>query len=118
MPQPKDYDPHSTDPDFRQEWFGGNAVSGRGSSGGGRDKRIDVWLQGAVLAGLLALVGIVWTLREEVTKITTYVTLKVEQNDRDISRIDRTIDRHDQRITAIERGESPRYRQPDDRQER
>jgi len=100
MSQPKDYD--QTDPNYKQYYHGGIAVSGKG--GGGRDKRLDLWLQGLVLAGIVSLVGIVWTLRNEVTKISAYLTAKVEQNDRDIARIDRTIDRHDQRITTLEQG--------------
>jgi hypothetical protein len=116
MPQPRDYDPNATDPDFKQEWFGGTAVSGRGSVGGeGRDRRIDYLLQGLVLAGVLALVGIVWTLRDEVTKITTFVKTKAEQYDRDINRIDATLARHDERITVIERGQGSSNRIPDDR---
>lgn len=111
--QPKDYDPDRTDPDFKQEWFGGTAISGRHN--GGKDRRIDHLLQGLILAGILALVGIVWTLRDNVTEIRTFVKAKADQYDSDLRRIDKTLDRHDERITAIERGESPRYRKPDNR---
>lgn len=111
MPQPRDYDPNATDPNFKQEWFGGTAISGKHN--GGPDRRIDHVLQGLILAGILALVGIVWTLRDNVTEIRTFVTTKAEQYDRDISRIDKTLDRHDQRLTTLER--RPRYGQPDDR---
>lgn len=118
MPQPRDFDPNTTDPEFRQEWFGNPAVSGRGSVGGVRDKRLDLWIQGAVLAGIVALVGIVWTIRDNLTEVKTFVTIKAQQYDRDISRLDANIARHDERITVIERGQSSGNRIPDDRQER
>lgn len=111
MPQPKDFG----DDDDR-EWRG-NANSGR-SGNSGKDARLDTWLQGLVLAGILALVGIVWTLREEVTKITSFVTLKGEQYEREFGRIDKTIERHDQRLTRLEQGRRAGQLDADDRQER
>ncbi len=113
MPQPKDFDPIATDPDFKQEWFGGTAISGRHN--GGKDRRIDHLLQGLILAGILALVGIVWTLRDNVTEIRTFVKAKAEQYDSDLRRIDKTLDRHDERLTTLEQGRRAGHRQPDDR---
>lgn len=115
MPHERERDPYATDPDFKQEWFGNVAVSG---SSGGRDRRLDIWIQGAVLAAILSLVGIVWTMRDNLTEITTFVKIKAEQYDRDISRLDSALARHDERITVIERGQGASHRQPDDRQER
>lgn len=118
MPQPKENDPYATDPDFKQEWFGNSAVSGRGNIMVGRDKRIDILLQALILAGILGLVGIVWTLRDNLTEIKTFVTIKAQQYDRDIARLDSTITRHDERITVLERSQGAGNSQPDDRQKR
>lgn len=110
-------DPYETDPDFKQEWFGNSAVSGRVNVAT-RDKRIDLLLQGLILAGILGLVGIVWTIRDNLTEVKTFVQIKAQQYDRDIARLDASITRHDERITVIERGQSASNRIPDDRQER
>lgn len=109
MPQQREHDPYVTDPDFKQEWFGNVAVSGNS----GRDRRLDIWIQGAVLAAILSLVGIVWTMRDNLTEITTFVKIKAEQYDRDISRIDATLARHDERLTVVERGQGSGNRQSD-----
>lgn len=115
MPQESERDPYATDPEFKQEWFGNVAVSG---SPGVRDKRIDTLMQGLILASTLGLVGIVWTMKDTLTELKTFITLKAQQYDRDIARLDSAITRHDERITVIERGQGASHRQPDDRQER
>lgn len=110
MPQ-REHDPYATDPEFKQEWFG--EPRSRRSMSEGRDRRIDYLFQGVILAGILGLVGIVWNLRDEVTKITTFVSTKTQQYDRDISRIDNTLARHDERITVIERTQGSIVRLPE-----
>lgn len=118
MPQPKDYDPDATDPNWKQSYYP-SAVSGRGNgAGGGRDRRIDYLLQGLILAGVIGLVGVTLNLRDNMTEIKTFVTTKEQQNDREIARLDRSIERHDERITALEQGRRSSNGQPHYRQER
>lgn len=119
MPQPKDhYDPNATDPNWKQHYYP-SAVSGsRNSGGGNRDKRIDYLLQSLILAGVVGLVGVTLNLRDNMTQIKTFVTTKEQQNDREIARLDRAIDRHDERITSLEQGRRSSNSQSHYRQER
>lgn len=85
-----------------------------GSAISGGVGRVATWfdhvINGLTLAGILALVGATWRLSDTVTRIDTLLAAKVQQNDRDFARIDATLDRHDQRITDLERGEGTRQR--------
>lgn len=108
MPQPNDYDPYES----------GHFMNVSGSNNGhdGRDRRIDHLLQALCLAGIIAIVGIVWILRDNVTEIKTYVTERTQLYDREINRLDSTIQRHDERITSLEREQGQSY--PNHRQKR
>jgi hypothetical protein len=119
MGQPKDFDPNQTDPNYRQQWHGGSAISGKSRGGQeGRDKRIDYLLQSLILAGIFGLVGVTLNLKDNVTEIKTFVTTKASEYEREFTRIDKTLDRHNDRLTALEQGRRAGNRQPDYRQER
>lgn len=97
-----------------QEVPRGNAISGGHHAYSKRDPIV----QGLILAGITALVGLVWKVSDTVTRLETSFLAEVQQRDRDILRIDTAIERHDQRITNLERGEGPRQRDSDYRQKR
>lgn len=75
-------------------------------------------VNGLTLLGIAALVGVTWKLSDTVTRIDTFLLAKVQQNDRDFSRIDSVLQRHDQRLTDLERGEGARQSDADNRQKR
>lgn len=97
-----------------QEVPRGNAISG-GHHGRGRYDNI---VQGLILAGITALVGLVWKVSDTCTRLEASFLAEVQQRDRDILRIDTALDRHDHRITDLERSEGTRQRDADYRQKR
>lgn len=96
-----------------QEVPRGDAISGHHGRG-----RYDNIVQGLILAGITALVGLVWKVSDTCTRLETSFLAEVQQRDRDILRINTTLERHDQRLTDLERGNSPRQPNPYDRQKR
>ena len=96
-----------------QEVPRGDAISGRHSA----NKR-DPIMQGLILAAIVALVGAVWRLGDNMTRLEATYIAKEQQHDRDILRIDTAIERHDQRITDLERSQGSRQSDPYDRQKR
>lgn len=106
-------------PDFAEELRGDDEVPMNAISGGGRvTSWFDHVINGLTLAGICALVGVTWKVSDTVTELKTLVTLKAQQYDRDIVRIDKSLERYDQRLTNLERSESTRFADPDDRQKR
>lgn len=97
-----------------QEVPRGSAISGRMH---GANKR-DPILQGLILAGITALVGLVWHVSDTVTRLEASFISEVQTRDRDILRIDNSLDRYDKRITDLERSESARESDTYNRQKR
>lgn len=97
-----------------QEVPRGDAISGGHRAYGKRDPII----QSLILAAILALVGAVWRLGDNMTRLEATYTTKEQQRDRDILRIDTALERYDQRITNLERREGSYQPDPYDRQKR
>lgn len=97
-----------------QEVPRGNAISGGNRAYSKRDPII----QSLILAAILALVGAVWRLGDNMTRLEATYIAKEQQHDRDILRIDNSLDRYDKRITDLERGEGTRQPDPYYRQKR
>ena len=76
------------------------AISGKDSGKGGG--MVNYVLQGLILAGITGLVVVTLNLRDNMTRVTTYVTEREKQNDREFARIDKTLDRHHERLNRLE----------------
>lgn len=106
-PLPDDFDPYE---------FNMTAISG-GNGNGGRQWLMQL-LQGLILAGIVGLFGVVWSMKSDITELRATQYERGRSYDRDFQRIDSTIARHDQRITDLERGEGSNQSDPNHRQKR
>lgn len=88
----------------------------------GPDTQVSRWfdhiVNGLTLAGVIALVAIVWNLSQTATELRTLVKYQGLEDDRRFTTIDTTLERHDQRITTLEREQRIPLAQPDYRQKR
>ncbi len=100
MSQPKDF--FETDPNYKPRYRGGISISGNGRNGNGGSSFWLYLLQGLVLAGVLGLVAMTLSLRDNMTEVKTTVTRKVEQYDREFDRVYKAIDGNSERITSLE----------------
>lgn len=90
-------------------------------SGGLNDKAehwVDYVFKGLIVLAIAGLVAMTLNMRDTLTRIDTYISAKDKENDREFARIYQALNGHDQRITNLERGESPRQPDADYRQKR
>lgn len=99
------------------------AISG-GNGNGGKQWLMQL-LQGLILAGIVALIGVTWSMSSSITELRVTLSEREKQSDRDIQRLEATDARHesdlrriDSRVTQLERGQSAYQPNPNNRQER
>ena len=119
-PLPDNFDP-----------YGEQMTAISGGNGNGRQWLMQL-LQGLILAGIVALIGVTWSMSSSVTELRVTLSERQKQNDRDITRLessDARLDiadsRHDtelrgldSRVTELERGQSAYQLDADHRQKR
>lgn len=97
-----------------------SATSGSGNGNG--NKALQAWvlgiLQTLVIAGILGIFAKLSGIDQQMIETKTIVTERGRQNDRDFQRIDATLQRHDDRITELEREQSPAQSDANHRQKR
>lgn len=113
-PLPDDFDPYGVQM---------TAISG-GNDGGGKQWLMQL-LQGLILAGIVALIGVTLSLANSVTELRVTISERGKQNDRDIARLEAADTRHesdirgiDSRVTELERSQSTYQPDANDRQKR
>lgn len=82
--------------------LGRNVSNVSGGGPGGKEHWTDYAFKGLVILGIAALVGMTLNSRDKVTRIDTYITEKDKQNEREFSRINRALDRYDERLNSLE----------------
>jgi hypothetical protein len=117
---PDDFDP-----------YGGQMTAISGGNGHGRQWLMQL-LQGLILAGIVALIGVTWSMSSDITELRVTLSERQKQNDRDITRLESSDTRHDNadarhdtelrgldsRVTAIEQARRANQPNANDRQER
>lgn len=101
-------------------------------SGNGSKQWLMQLLQGLILAGIVALIGVTWSMSSAITELRVTISERQKQNDRDINRLESSDARHDSadsrhdtelrgldsRVTTLERSQGAYQPDPDDRQKR
>lgn len=87
---------------WRKVWGARGAIMEAHSGNGKSVLNVNAILQALTIAGIVWLLSSVSGLKEQAVKLDTTITERGKQNDRDIQRIDATLTRLDQRLTAIE----------------
>jgi hypothetical protein len=119
-PLPDEFDP-----------YGGQMTAISGGNGNDRQWLMQL-LQGLILAGIVALIGVTWSVSSSVTELRVTLNERQKQNDRDIARLESSDARHDSadarhdtelrgldsRVTELERIESAHQSDAHDRQKR
>jgi hypothetical protein len=92
-----------------EKWIRRKAWGARGvlkmeakSGNGGHSVNVNAILQALIIAGIVWLLSSVNGLEKQGVKLETTINERGIQNGRDIQRIDATLTRLDQRLTAIE----------------
>lgn len=118
---PPDFDPYGEQ----------MAVISGGNGGDGKQWMMQL-LQSLILAGIVALIGVTWTLTGSVTELRVTLSERQKQNDRDITRLESSDARHDSadarhdtelrgldsRVTTLERSQGAYQPDANDRQKR
>jgi hypothetical protein len=119
-PPPPDFDPYNE-----------QMIAISGGNGNGRQWLMQL-LQGLILAGIVALIGVTWNLTKSVTELQVTFSERDRQNERNIVRLESADARHDitdarhdtelrgldNRLTTLERTERANQPHADDRQKR
>lgn len=107
-----------------------SATSGNNNNGG--TQWLMQLLQALCLAGIVALIGVTWTMAGSITALQVTLSEREKQNDRDITRLESSDARHDaadarhdtelrgidSRLTTLERAERADQFNAHDRQKR
>lgn len=107
-PLPDDFDPNILPVGASMSAYSG----GSGNDGNGKQWLMQL-LQGLILAGIVALIGVTWSVSSSVTELRVTLSEREKQNDRDIARLESADARHDAdirgidgRVTELEREQS------------
>jgi hypothetical protein len=121
VPPPDDFDP-----------YGEQMTVISGGNGSGGKQWLMQLLQGLILAGIVALIGVTWGMSSSITELRVTLNERQKQNDRDIARLESSDARHDtadarhdtelrgldSRVTELERGQGAHQSDANDRQKR
>lgn len=96
----------------------GMQANSGGSNGGKSWLNVNSVLQALIIAGIVGLFTSISSLKESAVRVETTINERGKQNDSDFQRIYTALDRHDKRLTDLERSQGPGEPNAHDRQKR